>query len=198
MRKLVVGVVCLLSLGSAWGETKVKKQDAKVFYVYKDAGSRENNFCPAGWMGSYKSLKYNGAYKISPQSGTTAIQIVYDVKKDSETMWAGIYWSHPCSNWGDKKGGYNLDGFKKLSFWVKGDGFIDKIGMGGITGQTEEGDSADEYIERIELTPEWKQYTIDLKGVDLSHIIGGFVFAASAENNDKNIILMIDEVRYER
>lgn len=53
--------------------------------------------------------------------------------------------------------------------------------MGGITGQTEEGDSADEYIERIELTPEWKQYTIDLQDVDLSHIIGGFVFAASAD-----------------
>lgn len=74
MKKMLVTIVCLLSLGSAWGETKEKKQDAKVFYVYQDNGSRENHFCPAGWMGSYKSLKYNGAYKISPQSGPTAIQ----------------------------------------------------------------------------------------------------------------------------
>ena len=200
MPKVPVSAVLLMFL-SVVCFAQPKKEMPKDFYVYKDAGSHGPDiarYCPAGWMGSYKSLSFNQAWNVNPYSGKTCIRIVYDISKDQEALWAGIYWANPCSNWGDKKGGYDLTGYKKLTFWAKGEGRIEKIGMGGITGQTEDGDTAEENIQPLELTSEWKQYTVDLSKADLRHIIGGFVFAASADFNQKNVVLFLDDIKYTR
>jgi hypothetical protein len=189
MRKpIILGMVLLASVALA--------EIAGDFYVYKDAGTRENHFCPSGWMGSFKSLKMNTRWITNPKLGSSCIRIDYDIHKDTETTWAGIYFQQPVNNWGDKKGGYDLTGYTKLKFWVKGEGFISTIGMGGITGTIADGDSDNATVENIDLTPEWKEYVIDLKGLNLSHIIGGFYFSTSADNNDKNVILYLDDVRY--
>lgn len=168
-----------------------------AFYVYDDSASRLNHYIPSGWMGSFKSLKISNS-TTGQHSGKTCIKIDYDVTKDPETSWAGIYWQNPVNNWGDKRGGYDLTGYKKLTFWAKGTGEIGEIGMGGITGQLQDGDSDRATLDRIVLTKDWKQYTIDLKGLDLSHIIGGFYFSTSADYNEKNMVLFLDEIKYER
>jgi hypothetical protein len=188
MKKLIMGLLLLSSVCIA---------ENKVFYVYEDSGSRMNHFIPSGWMGSTKSLKINSAYKVAPKSGKSCIQIKYLTTLDTETTWAGIYWQYPVNNWGDKPNGIDLTGYKKLTFWAKGEGYLQTIGMGGISGQAYDGDSANATIEGVDLTPEWKQYTIDLKGLDLSHVIGGFYFATSADYNEKDVTIYLDEIRYE-
>jgi hypothetical protein len=70
--------------------------------------------------------------------------------------------------------------------------------LGGITGQTEDGDSDEASISPVELTKEWKKYTIDLKGVDLSHIIGGFGFAANSDVNPDGFTIYLDEIQLEK
>ncbi len=194
MFKRIVGLLIMFAAVNAYS----KEESPKEFYVYQDAGSRLNHYIPSGWMGSYGSLKFNPRWTVEPKEGTSCIQITYNVSKDSDTQWAGIYWQHVAQNWGDKKGGYDLSEYKRVTFWAKGQGYIDKFMIGGITGQTELGDSGEAYVERIDLTPEWKKYTIDLKGIDLGHIIGGFGFASSAEFNQKNVVLYLDEIRYEK
>ena len=96
------------------------------------------------------------------------------------------------------KGGYDLTGAKKLTFWARGAQGGEKIAefkVGGITGEYPDTDSSS--IGPIELTKEWQKYTIDLDGKDLSHIIGGFCFAASKDDNPNGFVIYFDDIIYE-
>lgn len=169
------------------------------FYVYKDKGSKENKFCPSGWMGSYSEIKFNDGFAQNCKEGT-CVEIKYAAQKDPK--WAGIYWQNPCQNWGTRDGGYNMNAYEKVTFWAKGE--KDKAGLyprieefkiGGITG--EYGDSASASMGPIELTGEWQKYTIKLNGLELSKISGGFAWSATADYNAEGITFYLDEVRYE-
>jgi hypothetical protein len=47
------------------------------------------------------------------------------------------------------------------------------------------------------LNKEWTQYTIDLKGKDMSYVIGGFVWAGNLDNNPEGATFYLDEIKYE-
>ena len=49
----------------------------------------------------------------------------------------------------------------------------------------------------IALTQEWKEYTIDLTGMDLSYIIGGFCWVVSAMDNPEGMVFYLDDIIYE-
>jgi len=177
-----------------------KKASSKFapFAVYVENASKDNHFAPSGWMGDYGDIKLNLACTEMPRSGNTCIKITYSAKMAQGAGWMGIFWQQPANNWGDKKGGYNLTGAKKLSFWVRGANGGEKIAefkVGGITGEYPDSDS--QSMGPVELTKEWKQYTLDLEGKDLSYIIGGFCFAASKDDNPNGFIMYIDDVIFE-
>jgi len=170
----------------------------KPFAVYVENGSKDNHFAPSGWMGDYGDIKMNLACAETPRSGQTCIKITYSAKMSQNAGWMGIFWQQPANNWGEKKGGFNLTGAKKLTFWARGAQGGEKIAefkMGGITGEYSDTDSVT--MGPIELTKEWKQYTLDLSGKDLSNIIGGFCFALSKEDNPNGCIFYIDDIIYE-
>lgn len=195
--KIVIAIIVLLAIDLGI-VSAIARAEGNFWYVYQDAGSRENHGVASGWMGSAKSLKFNSNWTINPKSGKSCIQIQYDTAKDSETAWAGIYWQIPPNNWGTAPGGgKDLSGFKKLTFWVRGVGYIDKFMVGGIQGLTGPGDSGEAYIECVELTDKWQKQEIDLKKTDLSNIIGPFGFAISADWNKGVVQLFLDEVRFE-
>ena len=155
--------------------TPLAKGAFAPFYVYKDQGARGNHYIPSGWMGDYGDMKINPGCNIKVHSGTTAFQVKYNAKMAQNAGWCGIYWQNPPNNWGDKKGGFNLTGAKKLTFWAcgeKGGEVISEFKVGGISGEYPDSDSAS--IGPIELSKKWQQYTIDLTGRDLTNIIGGF------------------------
>lgn len=192
------------------------------FYVYSDRGSRLNHYIASGWMGDYGDLKLNQGWvkeNISKESNgssnevksvdgkepqpmeDTCMQIKYTAERKQGQGWAGIYWQHPANNWGDKKGGYDLSKYSKLTLMARGevgDETIDKFQVGGITGQMEDGDSDSDSISPVKLTKEWKKYEVSLKGLDLKHIIGGFCFAANADANPDGFTMYLDEVKFEK
>ena len=185
-----VFTVVLVSVASA--------QAFKPFAVFVENASKNNHFAPSGWMGDYGDLKLSQASTEKPRSGETCIKITYSAKMSQGAGWAGIYWQQPANNWGSKKGGYNLTGATKLTFWVRGEQGGEKIAefkMGGITGEFPDSDSAS--IGPVVLTKEWQKYTIDLKGKDLSHIIGGFCWAASKDDNPNGFVMFLDDIIYE-
>ena len=49
----------------------------------------------------------------------------------------------------------------------------------------------------INLTREWKQYTINLAGKDLSHVIGGFGWATDRCANPSGAVFFLDKIQYE-
>ena len=171
----------------------------KPFYVYSNKGSRDNHYIPSGFMPNGKCLKFNDAWTDSCQSGSSCIRIDYDVQcSRDDQKWAGIYWLNPANNWGQRKGGFNLTGAQKLTFWARGASGgeqIEEFTIGGITGDYPDTDTA--VIGPVILSSEWKQYTVDLRGKDLSHITGGFAWSTSEEVNGDSCIFYLDEIRFE-
>lgn len=170
----------------------------RPFPVYTDDSSPDNHYFPSGWMGDYADVTFDSAYLQNPHSGTTSIKIAYNNKATQGARWTGIYWQNPANNWGNRPGGYDLTGATKLTFWARGDKGgerIEEFKMGGMTGEYSDSDLAG--IGPLVLTQEWKQYTVDLEGKDLSSITGGFAWAANIDNNPDGMIFYLDDIRYE-
>ncbi len=174
-----------------------KKQKEMPFYVYADRSSI-NHFISSGWMGDYSDLKFNGTSKENPYLGDTCIKIIYGNKASQGSRWAGMFWQEPANNWGTIDAGYDLSKAVKLSFWAHGENGgerIEEFKVGGIMGEYSDSDSAN--IGPVILNKEWTQYSIDLKGKDMSYIIGGFCWAANLDNNPQGVTFYLDEIKYE-
>ena len=169
------------------------------FDVYTERSSSSNHFTPSGWMGDYGDLKIDEAWTADPHSGTTCIRVVYSENVSQGARWAGIFWQNPPNNWGQaKEAGFDLSAAAKLTFWARGEKGgerIEEFKMGGISGDDPDSDVAG--IGPVLLTPEWKQYTIDLTGKDLSYIIGGFCFSTNVDVNPEGCVFYLDDIRYE-
>ena len=186
-------------------DPELTKESTKTnfpFYVYADSGSLDNHFIPSGWMPDARTsldVKFDGNWKNYTYSGDSCIRIEY--RNNSGTRWAGITWQQPAGNWGAvPNAGFDLQGAEKLTFWArgdKGDEIINEFKMGGLaSGEYIDSDTAS--IGPIKLTKEWKKYEIDLRGRDLSYVIGGFAWATSIDVNDpEGIVFYIDEIKYE-
>ncbi len=170
----------------------------KEFPVYSDAKSPDNHYIPSGYMGDYSDIKIDTASFDNPHSGTTCVKVTYLNSASQGARWAGVYWQSPANNWGDRKGGFDLTGAKKLVFWAKGKKGgerIEEFKLGGITGLYPDSDIAG--IGPVLLTSEWKQYEIDLSGKDLSYISGGFCWATNLDVNPDGAVFYLDDIRYE-
>lgn len=181
---------------------EVEKPDVpafKPFYVYSDKGARTNHFVPSGFMPDGKCVSFNSAWQQDCHSGKSCIKVVYDLECSKENQeWAGVYWLNPANNWGRRKGGFNLTGAQKLTFWAKGEvggEQIQEFTIGGIEGDYPDTDKI--VIGPVILSDKWKQYTIDLRGKDLSYISGGFAWTTEAAVNYESCVFYIDEIRYE-
>jgi hypothetical protein len=123
---------------------------------------------------------------------------VYNGKGAQGARWAGIYWQNPANNWGTADGGFDLSKTAKMTFWArgaKGGERIEEFKAGGIMGEYSDSDSAG--IGPVILNKEWTQYTIDLKGKDMSYVIGGFCWATNVDVNPEGATFYLDEIKYE-
>jgi hypothetical protein len=175
-----------------------KKQEAMPFYVYSDRSSANNHFIASGFMGDFGDLKIDGASKEDPYLGDTCIKIVYNAKASQGARWAGIFWQNPANNWGTVDKGFDVSKAQKLTFWARGEKGgerIEEFKVGGIMGEFSDTDSS--ALGPVILTKEWTQYTIDLKGKDMSYIIGGFAFTTNVDVNPEGCTFYLDEIKYE-
>ena len=170
----------------------------KVFPVYTDGRSPDNHYIPSGYMGDYSDVSIDTSSFDNPHSGTTCIKIVYSNAASQGARWAGVYWQNPANNWGDRKGGFDLTGATKLTFWARGEKGgerIEEFKLGGITGTYPDSDIAG--IGPVLLTQEWKEYQIDLRGKDMSYISGGFCWSTNLDVNPDGVTFYLDDIRYE-
>lgn len=175
-----------------------KKREAMPFYVYADRSSLNNHFIPSGWMGDYGDIKYDSTSKEDPYLGDSCMKITYSAKATQGARWAGICWQNPANNWGNADAGFDLSRATKLTFWARGEKGgerIEEFKSGGIMGEFSDSDSST--IGPVILNKEWTQYTIDLKGKDMSYIIGGFCWSTNIDNNPEGATFYLDEIKYE-
>lgn len=177
--------------------------DHQPVYVYDEAElTCGGQYAPSGWMGDVGDLDIDQAWTGDPQAGTTAISLTYTAQASNGYGWAGIYWQMPENNWGDIDGGLDLSWANKLTFWARGKTGAEKIRffVGGL------GDASAAYPDSlrpevstgfVQLATAWQHYTIDLRGQDLSRLIGGFGFATQQCANPGGAVFYLDRIVFE-
>ena len=198
-KKRFLGLAIFVAL--LFGAIAIKAQDVayfEPFNVYTDKNARGNHYAPSGWMGDYSDVSFNDANRETPHTGSTCIKIIYRPNASQGARWAGMFWQNPPNNWGEKKGGYDLTGATKLTFWARGEKGgerIEEVKMGGISGTYPDSDSAS--LGPVILTKDWQKYEIDLEGRDLSYVSGGFCWATNLDVNPEGCTFYLDDIRYE-
>lgn len=150
-------------------------------------------FTPSGWIGDgeygRKYIIFSSADRTQPHTQPTSIKITYTF---GPQRWGGIYWQNLPDNWGDKPGfDYSRKGISKVTFWARGEsgGEVVEFKAGGIDNSAKPyRDSLVATVGGITLTKDWAQYTIDLSGMNLNSVIGGFCWVASSDSNSSNQI----------
>lgn len=176
------------------------KAEGFPFFIYTDSSHYLNHYSPSGWMGDCSDLNFIDNWKKNPKYGRTCIKIKYSAKKIQHLGWAGIYWQNPVFNWGyynDIFGGYDLTGAEKLYFYARGKKGEEVVGfkIGGIRGDNPDSTTGSMTIW-LTLTKKWKLYEIDIAGLDLSYIIGGFCIIFSSDKTPNGCTIYLDEIYY--
>lgn len=149
-------------------------------------------YAPTGWMGNMGAIGFNDRCAENPHSGLACIKVEYKTGGD----WGGIAWQDPPSDWGDKNGGRNLTGATKLTFWARGSAGGERVDFffGTIKPPKPYYDTDTSKISAT-LTTDWKQYTIDLTGKNLTRIKTGFGWSLAGQG--RPVTFYIDDIQYE-
>lgn len=181
------------------------------YYVYDDASSAGNNFNSRGYMGSVFSQMTEDVTN-NPLSGLTCIRV--NINGSIVSGWAGCYFLNgvlsgnnwnPELNWGTyPSAGVDLRGATVLTFWARGENGGEKVEFYafGVGRDTNTGaalvpypDSAAKIsLGTVTLSGDWKQYTIDVSGSDLSYVLGGFGWSAVSKTTP--VVFYLDNISY--
>ena len=193
MKWTVLSAVAGLSLlagGAAMADAAAPKS-ALPLVIYAEAAP-DLPYIPSGYMGNTSAIKMDDACKDNPHSGKTCLKASYTASDN----WGGVVWQSPANNWGDAQGGWNLTGAKTLTFWARGakGGEVVTFLFGLIGKDKKNPDSGSGKLDKVKLTKEWKAYSIDLKGVNLSHIVTGFAWTLGSTGSP--VTFYLDDVKY--
>jgi hypothetical protein len=200
-----------------WLSTVMDRYHA-AFDVYSDADAAGNHFPARGRMSSAGDADalppMDEAWMENPYAGPTAIKASFQARGDN---WGGWYFMNgvlrgaevaPRENWGDEpNAGIDLSGATKLTFWARGaDGgeqvefFAFGVGRDADTGapiKPNPDSSRKVSTGYVTLSPEWHEYALDLRGRDLSYVLGGFGWVTNApRNSNRDITFYLDDIRY--
>lgn len=150
-------------------------------------------YIPAGWMGRTDAIAVDGQCRDEPHTGATCMKVDYTAPDG----WAGASWQSSEGDWGDRPGGLDLTGARRLTLWARGEKGGEKVEFKlGILGADKAfPDSASAGLGTVSLTQEWQQYTIPLQGRDLSCIKTGFVWVVAGQGGP--LTFYLDDVQYE-
>jgi hypothetical protein len=151
-----------------------------------------SGYFPSGYMGKTDAITMGDTME-KPHSGKSALKVEY--KANGE--WGGVVWQSPADDWGDKPGGWDLTGTKKLTFWARGEEGGEEVSFSyGLLGPDKKySDSAKGEMGKLKLGRDWEEYSIDLKGKDLSQIKSGFCWVVAGIG--KPVTFYLDDIKYE-
>jgi hypothetical protein len=167
-----------------------KKADLP-FILFDEPGGN-TTYAPSGWMGSTDALKVNESCQTDPKFGSHCIECKFSKADD----WGGVVWLSPDGDWGDKPGGLDLTGAKKMTFWAHGldGGEQVKFGFGLLGREKKYFDTGKDEMD-IKLTKDWKEYSFDVSEKDLTRIKTGFYWTVAGQG--KPVTFFLDRIRFE-
>jgi len=161
--------------------------------VYDEGANTAGPYVASGYMGNTAAIRMNPDWADRPHAGRTCLQVRYA----SGGNWGGVVWQSPANDWGHRSGGLNLTGATRLAFWARGERGGESVTFlcGAIGHDKPYYDTAQAKLEKVSLSTEWKQYTIDLKGRDLTRIKTAFGWVVAATGVP--ITFYLDDIRFE-
>jgi hypothetical protein len=169
---------------------------AMPFVVYGDDGDPQTHFIPSGFFGDSADLTLNAADRSLPHSGATATRI--DYRPQGPQRFAGIFWQ--CGTFGDTQNvGFNLTAARQVQFWARSStaGAKAEFKVGGITGSFPDSfPSTPTNPVVVDLGQDWRQFTIDLTGRNLTRVVGGFMFVTSTAQSPGGLVLFLDDITW--
>jgi hypothetical protein len=150
-------------------------------------------YAASGWMGDTANLAIDEKCTTNPHSGAHCLKC----QLKAASGFGGIAWQNPANDWGDQDGGYDLTGATKLMFWARGEdgGEVVSFKLGILGNDKKFPDSDHAELPDVTLTQDWKQYSIDLSGKDLTRIKTGFVWVTAASG--KPVTFYLDDIKYQ-
>jgi len=158
------------------------------------------NYAPTGWMGDgaegTKYVKFDSASREKPHSPPTCQKWTY---AGGPAGWAGVAWQFPANNWGDKPGrDLSKKNYSAVTFYARGSKGGEKIEffVGGNTAREKSYPSSlAPQTASVDLTPEWRQYRINLTGGNLTSI--ACAFGWSTQGGDQPVTFYLDDIVFE-
>jgi len=188
------------------------------FPVYDDVSSPGNHFHAWAKIPSATApVEINGTWTNNPRSGATCIRCVFRPQPGAPAF-GGFYFQNgtlegqqraPQPNFGTvPNAGINLTGATQLTFWVRGavGGEQVEFFVAGVGRDADSGIPMFPYPDssprrpargtRSRLSTQWELVTIDLSGMDLSYVLGGFGWVADVAHNPNGAEFFIDKIQY--
>jgi hypothetical protein len=167
-----------------------------VSYDISDGG-----FVLSGWMGSVEKARpetVNANCAEDPHSMPFCTKITY---KAGGVGWAAFAYQFPEQNWGDKSGrDLSGKGYKRVRVWARGATGREVVQWkagGGTTFGKPHGASFEVEGDFVRLSKEWKPYTLDLKGANLSNVVSAFTIVFRENENPSGATVYLDDITYE-
>ncbi len=192
------------------------------FDVFNDVNDAGNHFPALAMMpAGAENVWIDVCCTNRPHRGASCIEC--GMRRGAD-HWAGFYFlngvmdgeeRYPRQNWGDVEGaGFDLRGTLQVSFYARGaqggervEFFVGGVGWSvdyrgrSIAPEAPYPDSFPKVSTGfIRLTDHWQKYTIDLKGYDLSYVIGGFGWVVDMYRNrgHDEVCFYLDDIRWEK
>ena len=160
--------------------------------IYGDSAQAAAPYAPTGFMGNVRSIKMNEHCETNPHAGKTCIRVDYE----DPTGWGGVSWQNPGNDWGDQPGGWNLTGASRLTFWARGDKGGETVGFQfGLLHDKPFSDTAEGKLDQVKLTDQWQQFSMDLKGKDLTRIKTGFAWFVNGAG--QTVTFYLGDIKFE-
>lgn len=148
----------------------------------------DDRWIPSGYMGRVEAIRM----KPETIDGREGLRVAYT----EPGHWGGVVWQHPANDWGDRPGGFDLSGARRLVFFAKGASGGERVKFGfGLLGSDKKHPDSSGLEKELVLESTWKRYVLDLEGRDLSLIKSGFYWVVGGAGQPVEFHLA--DVRYE-
>ena len=198
----------------------------RAFQVYTDISAGGNHFHARGQLPDQTSaVGIFGSCSNRPHSGATCTQCMFTnvtgINFGGFYFMTGILFNGaPLPYFGESRltntplvitnyTGYNLTGSTGVTFWARGERGGEQIAffVGGVGRDPSSGIATNPFPDSMPrwpslgtittLTTNWQPFRIDLAGKNLTNIMGGFAWVASAAQNPNGATFYLDDIEYE-
>ena len=190
---------------------EVEKQ-SKMVAVFTDFCDGRNRYTQRAALNPEAKNMPEMDEAMSSPFGVSCIKVTYPLAKDD---WNGFIFvtgklspgsTAPELDFGKTNTGQDLRGAKLLKFKARGENGGERVRfyMGGLANNDPAApfpDTAEKHYnngEYVSLSSEWRDYEIDLQGLDLSRIASGFGWVTNEPQNSgkSRIVFYLDEIVY--